>query len=298
MKEKAHLFILLGQSQAVGHALPMREEDRITVPLTHVFGLDRAANQSFDVDRLTWSGYVSGGMNLGETQDHTYSLANCLAALWQKEIDGGRDLPDLYVIQIAIGAEGVTEKYAGGAVERPYMWNPDKEKVLKPGKLGQVDIALFPLTQHILSLVGPSFAAMGRDYDVTLYWRGGENDTETPPDVLKKTLAPIYDRLFDGFYAALGRRVPTVLNRIVSFEIMTKRDPSGDYVTSLVHVNDLFDELAAKNGNMTVFDARRAPHYQKSAPGNGIFIGDLVHYNAETNRWCAEEFLRTFGQKG
>ena len=104
-KNRAALFILLGQSNAVGHGIPMREQDIISEPMKNVFGLHRDFNQSFDNTKLQWSGYTSFGMNLAEEQDNTYSIANCLAKLWQDEIDNGnkRDLPDLYIVQIAVG---------------------------------------------------------------------------------------------------------------------------------------------------------------------------------------------------
>ena len=83
MKKKAAVFIILGQSNAVGHALPMKEEDKIPSPLKNVFGLDRKDNQSFDNKALVWSGYTSFGMNLAEEQDNTYSVTNCLARVPQ-----------------------------------------------------------------------------------------------------------------------------------------------------------------------------------------------------------------------
>ena len=131
MKNKAAVFVLLGQSNAVGHALPMTEEDKILTPMKNVYGLHRDQNQKLDLQKLQWSGYTTGGMNLGETQDHTYSIANCLAKNWQAYIDDGneKNLPDLYILHIAIGAEGVTGNY---------MWNPDRAPVLIPGKLGTV----------------------------------------------------------------------------------------------------------------------------------------------------------------
>ena len=58
---------------------------------------------------LKWSGYTSFGMNLAEAQDNTYSVANCLAKLWQKKVYEGADIPDLYIIHIAIDAHGVGE---------------------------------------------------------------------------------------------------------------------------------------------------------------------------------------------
>ena len=87
--KKAAVFILLGQSNAVGHGVPMEEKDKIKAPLKNVFGLSRKDNQSFGNEKLLWSGYLSAGMNLAEEQDDTYSVANCLASLWQKHIDEG-----------------------------------------------------------------------------------------------------------------------------------------------------------------------------------------------------------------
>lgn len=128
----AVVFMLFGQSNAVGHILPMRQEDKILKPLKNVFGLSRTWNQSFDNQELHWTGYTSFDMNLGESQDDTYSIANCLAKIWQDSIDAGAVLPDLHIIHIAIGAQGITEEF---------MWYPDREKKLIPGPLGTVDIS-------------------------------------------------------------------------------------------------------------------------------------------------------------
>ena len=73
-KRKAAVFILLGQSNATGHGIPMTEEDKLLSPLSHVFGLSREANQSLDLPALTWSGYTSGGMNLAEDKSHHLNL--------------------------------------------------------------------------------------------------------------------------------------------------------------------------------------------------------------------------------
>ena len=115
-----------------------------------------------------------------------------------KKRDGGnrRGLSDLYIIQIAIGAQGVTEKY---------MWYPEREKKLISGKLGTVDISLYSFTIHILSCIENSFKAIGREADfVGLHWRGGEEDTNVPVDQLRDNIESIYIRMFNGFYRALG----------------------------------------------------------------------------------------------
>lgn len=287
-QEKAAVFILLGQSNAVGHALPMREEDKILKPMNNVFGLSRDLNQSFDNKELRWSGYTSYGMNLAEEQDNTYSLANCLARLWQDEIDRGneRNLPDLYIVQIAIGAQGVTDGY---------MWNPNYEKKLVPGELGTVDIALIPFTNHILSLLKDSFDKIGKTFEIMgIHWRGSENDTIASWELLKSTAKNIHNELFKGFCESLGQYAPIILHRIVSHERSMDIDPSGESLKKMHYINQMFDELEAENENISIFDVRKCPHYIPNIRGNGIFIEDVVHYTEETNRWVAEEILNYY----
>lgn len=47
MGKKEAVFILLGQSNAVGPNLPMREEDIIKTPLKNVYGLTREKKSIF-----------------------------------------------------------------------------------------------------------------------------------------------------------------------------------------------------------------------------------------------------------
>ena len=290
--EEAAVFILLGQSNAVGHGTPMEASDIIDTPLSNVYGLSRAKNQSFDISTLTFSGYTSAGMNLGEEQDDTYSVANCLAAEWQAAIDAGEDLPDLYIIHIAIGAEGVGEYIENGEVKDLYMWNPDYPTTLVPGRLGTVDISLYSFTTHILSMVEDSLNRIGKTAAYTqLHWRGGENDVQDYEslDYIDTNLAPIYDTMFEGFYSALGETVPTVLHRI-----MLDPDPNTNKPLAMQKINELFERYAEENSNMSIFDPREAPHYDETRSDKGIFIQDRVHYSADTNKWVASEILENY----
>ena len=282
---KAQVFILLGQSNAVGHGVPMREEDKITTPLKNVFGLSREKNQSFENEELVWSGYTSGGMNLGETQDHTYSVANRLAALWQKRIDGGANLPDLYIVHIAIGAEGVTERY---------MWYPKREKKLIPGVLGQADISLYPFTCRVLSLLRASFEKTGKEYEILgLHWRGGEQEVDVPLPELKSCLSDIYRELFGGFENALKKPVPVYLHRPVFFEKVAREDPTGEKAKRLVFINEVFGQLSKERGYL-LFDPREYPGFNAEISGNGLFGEDLVHYTPEVNEWVAERIAEVY----
>lgn len=286
MKDKKTVFILLGQSNATGHASPMTEEDRIKEPLKNVYGLQRSDNQSFDTDRLTWSNYLGAGTNLAETQDDTYSLANCLAKKWQEAVDNGADLPDLYIIQIAIGAEGVTEKY---------MWYPEREKKLIPGKLGEVDISMYPFSLHVFSLLEKS---MDGEYDIMgIHWRGGEEETDVRLAHLHEVLRGIYDRMFDGFYKALGRRVPVILHKMASETRCREMNVTGEDVEAMHFINKTFDELAKDNDNITTFDVKNAPHYDEKAYTKGIFLNDGGHYTPKTNMWAAETILEDYMEK-
>ena len=285
--KKAAVFILLGQSNAVGHGIPMEEKDIINTPLENVFGLSRKDNQSFDNKELVWSGYTSFGMNLAEEQDNTYSIANCLAALWQNHIDSGNvlGLPDLYIIQIAIGAQGVTDGY---------MWHPDREKKLVPGKLGTVDISLFPFCEHIFGLLDDSFVKMDMDYEIIgLHWRGGENDVTATDECLSKYLKNIYTKLLDLFNTLLNTP-PIVLHKIVCPDRMNDMDPTGKHLANMNYINNVFDMLQKQYENVSIFDVRNAPQYVPNIRGNGLFIEDAVHFTPEVNRWVANRIIKDY----
>ncbi len=276
---------MLGQSNAVGHALPMKDEDMIRTPLKNVFGLQRKDNQSFDTAALTWSGYTSFGTNLAEEQDNTYSLPNCLAQLWQTRIDNGDSLPDLYIVQIAVGAEGVTDGY---------MWHPNKEKRLIPGPLGTVDISLFSFTNHIFRLLDNSFQEEHKDYEIIgLHWRGGENDVTATEEYLSQHLHEIYETMLRVFNTLLNTP-PVILHRLVCPDRMNAMDPTGQYLRNMQFINGVFEKLAQRHENVSVFDTRTAPQYTPSVCGNGLFIEDLVHFTPEINRWVADKILKDY----
>ena len=285
--KKAAVFIILGQSNAVGHGIPMEEADIIQEPLKNVFGLYRKDNQSFHNEQLTWSGYTSFGMNLAEEQDNTYSVPNCLAALWQKHIDSGNEcnLPDLYIIQIAIGAQGVTDGY---------MWHPDREEKLIPGKLGTVDISLFPYSKHIFGLLNDSFAKKNMEYEIIgLHWRGGENDVSTAEEYLSQHLENIYKRIFDDFNDLLNTP-PVVLHKIACPDRMNALDPTGKNLKNMHYINDVFANLEKQYNNITVFDPTKAPQFVPNVRRNGLFIGDAVHFTPEVNQWVAKCILEQY----
>ncbi|MBQ4037788.1 MAG: hypothetical protein IJC84_06655 [Clostridia bacterium] len=291
-QKKAAVFVMLGQSNAVGHGVPMEEKDKLLTPMKNVFGLSREKNQSFDHTALFWEGYRSFGMNLAEEQDNTYSVPNLLATLWQKHINEGNalGLPDLYIVQIAIGAQGITEGY---------MWHPDREKRLIPGKLGTVDISLYPFTCHIFSLLRESFAARGMDFEVMgIHWRGGENDmyAETKREYLEEHLEGLYTRMITDFDALLDTP-PFVFHLLACPDRTLDCDPTGYSLKNMLYINSVFELLSHKRENVSAFDVRNCPYFVPGVRGNGIFMEDVVHFTPEVNLWVAEQILKAYAEK-
>ena len=287
MGNKIAVFMLFGQSNATGHGVPMSEEDIIKEPLQNVWGLNREPNQSFDTEKLKFSRYTSFGMNLAENQDNTYSVANCLARNWQKEIDEGAPLPDLYVIQISIGGQGV---YG--------MWSPTREKKLIPGKLEDVNISMYPLAIHVLSLLKKHFESCDIEPDfIGLHWRGGEQEFWQHINNLKNEdrLKNVYKTMFEGFRGALGYRFPIVLHKL-NFEILLNGIEDGKHLPSMHYINQAFNELCQEVDSVSIFDSTSAPHYD-SENGHSLFRWDMIHYNPETNDWVSREIIKDYKEK-
>ena len=286
MSNKVAIFMLFGQSNAVGHAMPMEEKDIIKEPLKNVWGLNKEPNRSYDTESLKFSGYTSYGMNLAETQDNTYSVANCLARLWQDEIDNGNEagLPDLYIIHIAIGAQGL---YG--------MWHPDREKKLIPGKLGDVDISMYPLATHVLSLLRKHLNKCGLEPDfVGLHWRGGEEERIYGLDIFNLDLKNMYKRFFKGLRDAMGYNFPIILHRMPYVDAMMKEDPTGGRLKAMEYMNNVFEELSKEQELTSTFEPLNAPHYDPTAWDKNMFRWDLIHYTGKTNAWVAEEIFKDF----
>jgi hypothetical protein len=149
--------------------------------------------------------------------------------------------------------------------------------VLVPGKLGTVNISLFPFSTHILGLLDDSFAAMQMDYEIIgLHWRGGENDITDSNAYLKENLMDIYRRIFGEFNRIL-KHPPIVLHEIYCPERMHDLDPTGAYLENMFFINDTFHALANEFDNISLFDVRRAPFYVADERQHGIFIGDAIH---------------------
>lgn len=279
-KNAAPILVVLGQSNAHAHGTHLPESEIIETPLRNVHGLGREYNQAYGLDDVTWTGFTTGGMNLGETQDDTCCLANYFAAMWQKAIDGGCDLPDLYIIQISVGSQGVAQFEAHG----DNMWYAMREPILKPGKLGECDISLYPLTTEILSLAYMNLLTAGkRPQVIGLHWNQWETECFTGSKALNDAEAN-YKNLFWGLFTALGsdasgKGVPLYLYRALSENFEPSR---------VERMNSILDGFASNLSDCRIIDLRGTELYNDTPRTHGIFLPDGVHYTPEAHHKFAE----------
>jgi len=279
-KNSAPMLIVLGQSNAHAHGTHLPEGEIIRTPLKNVWGLDREYNQAYGLEDVTWTGFTTNGMNLGETQDDTCCLANVFAKMWQDAIDGGVDLPDLYVIQISVGSQGVSQFEAHGN----NMWYAMRDLILKPGKLGECDISLYPLTSEILSLATMNLTLSGKKPQVIgLHWNQWETECFTGSKAMNDAEAN-FENLFWGFFTALGsgktgKAVPLYLYRALSENFEASR---------VERMNDILDGFTKAYEDCRMIDLRETEYYNDTPKTHGIFYPDGVHYTDEVHRYFAK----------
>ncbi|MEG1875537.1 MAG: hypothetical protein RR185_08210 [Angelakisella sp.] len=274
----APVLIVLGQSNAHGHGTQLAKSQQLIAPLKNVKGLARSHNQSFGLSDVTWSGFTSFGMNLGETQDNTCCLAEQFARRWQGYIDAGNpySLPDLYVIQISIGAMGVDRDERDGL----NMWWPERPRVLQPGSLGIADISLYPLATEIFGLAMQNLKGSGKTPRIIgLHWNQWETEVDTGGAVLARAKEN-YRRLFSGFRDALGSAYPLYLYRPIS---QVYQNPEG-----LLAMDALLTSFAQQDARVRLLDLTESVLYRPEREDKGIFQPDLVHYSPAAHGWFAD----------
>lgn len=283
-KENVAVLFISGQSNAHAHQQCVEESERIVQPMKNVFGLDRNPNQSFDITDVVWSGFTGEGTNLGETQDHTYSLAYYVAKRWQRDIDEGKPLPDLYIVQISIGSQGIING----------MWNSDKEQILKPGTLNNVDISLYPLALKINELAISNLKKSGKNPIVIgWHWIGSEQDVRKGgfdrEDFLKR-----YDDFFDSMLQSIGEPCPLYLYKLYLEKYFA---PMKNAIINIQAVNDALYRQCTRYKEVHYIESENSPHWDETDAHNGIFAEDNAHYLAKVQKWFADSFFEILEKK-
>lgn len=283
-KDSAPLLIVMGQSNAHAHGTVLPSEQRILTPLKNVHGLACEDNQAYGLSDVKWSGFVSHDMNLGETQNHTCCLANYFAKMWQDAIDSGKDLPDLYIIQISVGGQGIAEFEMTEYTPIANMWYPLRKPVLKPGRGNECDISLYPLAVEILSLSVMNLMMAGKKPQIIgLHFNQYETECITGSNALNHA-EENYENLFWGFFTALGsdktgKNVPLRLYRPLT-EAIGKVPIPKDRTD---RINEIFEGFTKKYSNCKIIDLRETALWTDEAPRHGIFRFDGIHYTPEAH---------------
>lgn len=276
--KKAPVLMVFGQSNAHASGVFLEQNERIVSPMKHVLALRGPENQRWSPAPVVWRGYTSDGTNLGETQDHTACLPTEYARLWEAEAEK-RDLPELYVIRISVGAQGVTEGY---------MWHPDYPKRLSPGPHGKADMAMFPFSLDVIRRALGDLRSRGLEPAVLgLHWLGTEEETGVPVEKLN-VLPDLHRNLIRAWREAAGCRVPVILYKIRSVE---RSAAQGEDPRCIEAINASFETVAETTEDVAVADPRDCPDYDPSVPfTNGIY-SDGNHLGANTHRWLAGYWL-------
>lgn len=279
MKKAAVVFIT-GQSNAHAHGQFLPENERITVPMKNVFALDREHNQSFALNDVTWSGFTTHGKNLGEWQDHTASLAYYLAVRWQNAIDRGQQLPDLYIVQMSIGSQGIING----------MWNPDMPKTMLPGPRPEVNISLYPFAEMIFPMALSNLRRQGLEPVVIgWHWLGSEQDVMADA-YAREDLEWRYDSFFDNMLSFIGAPCPTYLYKLY-FQKCCEAENVPTYAVD--RLNEQFIRQCQRHRNMQIVQTEECPYWDENHPHWGIFCADNGHYLACTQEWFADRFFQT-----
>ena len=285
MNKKCHAAVLFisGQSNAHAHGQLLDEKDRITVPMTNVFSLDREYNQRLYIQDVVWSGYTTEGKNLGETQDHTACFAFFFAKRWQNAINEGMELPDLYIVQLSIGSQGIING----------MWNPDKAPVLKPGVHGIVDISLYSFARHINRLVMKNLNSRYEAVDVIgWHWFGSEQEVWN--EVYKNgDFSQRYDFFFDNMLSSIGVSCPVYFYKIY-LESFCK--DHGLPLDASEYINRELLRQSKRISNSYFVKAEECPYWNEEDPTRGIFSTDYAHYLPHTQEWFAEKFWMQYAR--
>ena len=187
-------------------------------------------------------------------------------------------MPDLYIVQLSVGSQGIING----------MWNRDKERVIKPGILGEADISLLPLALYIQSLALKNLRESGKNPEVIgWHWLGCEQEVWYEA-YLREDFKERYDYHFDVMRKSMGGDVPTYLYKVVvrggleRFELPLEAE---NYINAEI-------ERQANRFGAKLIDPRNSPYWDSNDNlYYGILASDRAHYVPKLQEWFADEFM-------
>ncbi|MFE2722604.1 discoidin domain-containing protein [Kitasatospora sp. NPDC059327] len=288
----APVLIVLGQSNAVGWTTKVTNSaDKAQCEaFAHVKSLNRLENRVVGALGATWKPYTCVGSNLGQDRYaaygepdiySTYNTATLSALRWERAIKAGTNLPDLHVIHVAWGAQGIQEA-AGPNRNR---WWPDRD-------LADIE-SLHQLTLNTISNGLRALREAGkRPRIIGMHWNQWETETQTASTISA-------DQVQRAFLGVLGPL--QTISGGTSFPVFLYRPRTASTHIRTQYVTDALTGLAARPAPnpYRLLDAAQAvsatgtPLYDPAIPKNLGIYNDGIHYTRAVQEWFADQQWKT-----
>ncbi|MFE2728632.1 discoidin domain-containing protein [Kitasatospora sp. NPDC059327] len=304
----APVLIVLGQSNAEGWYADLDATDQAKCQsLSRVKGLNRTDNRVAGATSATWSQYTCNGNNLGAVEGTglNYNVASATALRWQRATEAGTALPDLNVIHIAWGSQGIQE--TDGTNTR---WWPDRDPT---------DVeSLFPLAMNTITNGLRALQDAGKQPRVIgIHWNQWEAEASNKSTISVSNVQQAFLKVLEPLQTITGAPdAPVFLYRPRS---------AGYDKTSTLQAKDALVKIAA-TAPYKLLDAKDATaltysaDYATSQPGAylytlrdrteqqiedttwtmtatekrlGIFALDGKHYIGDVHKWFADQQWKT-----
>ncbi|MCP2089337.1 UNVERIFIED_ORG: hypothetical protein J2Y81_005424 [Paraburkholderia sediminicola] len=256
------------------------------------------------VSWVNWSDSTSSDMNLGY-YGGSGNAANFAAYAWQSAINAGEPLPDLYIIHIGWGSQGVDvaddafSGCCGWTVHGVNLWQPMLDASKTP------TYALAPFARRMMYLGLKQILATGKKPRILgLEWNQWEAEAaplNSSGNATTIRRAPQnYAYLFSSFFAAVGSTFPVLIVKPLSTAYDNVTNAVAPYnAAALASMQKVFGGFVDANPRIFSFaDASQSPDWNGQPPGFGIFQGGTlgggdgsVHYNLDTQKWFGEQAL-------
>ncbi|MFD5086851.1 discoidin domain-containing protein [Kitasatospora sp. NPDC058406] len=280
----APVLIVLGQSNAVGWSTSITDSADLAQcnSFAHVKGLKTAQNRVVGALNATWTPYTCAGSNLGSdrtTSYNAYNTATVTALRWERAIQAGASLPDLNVIHVAWGSQGVQR------FDWPSdRWWPDRNP-------SDVE-SLYQFTLNTISNGLRALQEAGkRPRIIGMHWNQWEAEASQKTTVSTSRVQQAFLNVLEPLRTVTGAGTST--------PIFLYRPRTTNYdETETQHVTEALTGLANRPAPnpYTLIDpalattATGTPLYDPSVVKNyGIFNGDGVHYTRAVHEWFADQ---------
>ncbi|MFE2722606.1 discoidin domain-containing protein [Kitasatospora sp. NPDC059327] len=281
----APVLIVLGQSNAEGWTAPIQDTADVAQcrAFGHVKGLRRTNNRVTGAESATWSPYTCVGNNLGQEYagGRNYNVASATALRWERAVTAGAALPDLHVIHVAWGAQGIQE--TDGTNNR---WWPDRDPT---------DIeSLFPLAVNTITNGLRALREAGKQPRVIgIHWNQWEAEAGARSTISADHIQQAFLKVLEPLRTITGAATAPVFlyrPRTSHYDAMSK-----------AHITEALTGLAARPAPnpYRLLDAAEAtsatgvPLYDPAIPKYFGIYKDGIHYTRAVHEWFADQQWKT-----